>query len=115
MPPRRVLAALLLVALLLPVGAQFPKKKKEKAPAVRSDIKCVLRLGAAPACAHAARPAAARYIRCGVCTELAKTLARGVKDLREEKGAKARREASRQSRSAAAAALGGQGTSQASQ
>ena len=38
-------------------------------------------------CAH---PRRRRYIRCGVCQELAKNLARELKELREEKGAKAR-------------------------
>jgi hypothetical protein len=42
--PRRsrgLLRLLAVLALALAVGAQFPKKDKVKAPAVKSDVKCV--------------------------------------------------------------------------
>ena len=86
---RGALRLLALLALALAAGAQFPKKEKVKAPAVKSDIKC----GGPPLALRrhaAAKPRRRRYIRCGVCQELAKNLARELKELREAKGAKAR-------------------------
>ena len=89
--PRRsrgLLRLLGVLALALAAGAQFPKKEKVKAPAVKSDVKCV---AAAWRCASSALiTRCRRYIRCGVCQELAKNLARELKELREAKGAKAR-------------------------
>jgi hypothetical protein len=94
---RALLALLLALALCASASAQFPKKEKVKAPAVKSDIKCARATQHAPralsrdVAAPAALSLARRYIRCGVCQELTKTLARHVRELREEKGAKARR------------------------
>jgi hypothetical protein len=62
----RPLQLLALLALVLAVGAQFPKKEKVKAPAVKSDIKCAAtlrRCAAAPlsrGCAGTSAAACAR-------------------------------------------------------
>ena len=64
---QRALRLLALLALVLVAGAQFPKKEKVKAPAVKSDIKCgsrvALRRAAPPLTAAAAGTSAAACAR----------------------------------------------------